>query len=60
MNFPSSQTTLGALGILVMGTLGGAVIFAPAPSSSHDVILVIVSALAGALSAGSPKPPTAL
>ncbi len=52
MQFPSSQAFLAAAALLIMGILGGIMMFYPIPPVNATSVTFILGALAGALTVG--------
>ncbi len=48
-NLPSSQTALAVIALLIMGALALVMAFAVVPKENHDYMLILLGALAGAL-----------
>lgn len=57
IDWPSGQTTLAILAMIGMVGIGGALIFEAVPASNHDYFLIILGALAGALTASGVNKP---
>jgi hypothetical protein len=56
------QTVLSSIALVILGALGGAMLFEPVPSANATALTFILGALAGALtmqSGNTPKPPAA-
>ncbi|MHB8529728.1 MAG: hypothetical protein ACYC8V_09495 [Caulobacteraceae bacterium] len=49
MSPPSSQATLAALALVILGALGGVMTFTSVPAANQTLLATIVGALAGAL-----------
>ncbi len=49
MSAPSGQTVLAAVALVLLGALALVMVFWPVPNSNHDYMLILLGALAGAL-----------
>ena len=53
ITWPSANAFLGAIALLTLGALAGAMVFYPVPTGNHDFMVFILGGITGAATGGT-------